>query len=134
MRRVLLLLLACALATGVAFIAAIVVLPTGGVTLHEVAASTLGIFLLLALWPAVLLRSVDRGPMVRIIIALIALVIAALAGASLALGTVSRELAGLPLVPLGVMLVAVADGIRVTRGVRTSPLQEGAEPMSPAQP
>ena len=122
-RRFLTLLLALTLATGVGFVAAIVANPTGGVLLHEIAASLLLTLLLLAIWPATVLRSVDSRPVIHVLVALTALVIAAITGASLAAGALAGDLAGVPLLPLAVMLAAVADGLRVTRNLRAGPVQ-----------
>jgi len=126
MRRVLLFLLALTLVAGLGFIAAIVLDLGNGIYLHEIAGLILVVLLVLALWAAYRLRATDRRPMLRVAIALIALVAAGATGASLAVGAASGALAGLPLLPLVVMLVAAADGIRVTRNLRiaTSPTQE----------
>lgn len=110
----LLLLLAATFATGVGFIVAIVGNLESGVTLHEIAASVLLVLLLLAFGVAWRLRAIDPRPMHRVSIALIALVIAAGIGATLAVGSVPGAWTGLPLVPLSAMLLCVGDGIRVS--------------------
>ena len=133
-RRFLTLLLALTLATGVGFVVAIVANPTGGVLLHEIAASLLLTLLLLAIWPASVLRSVDSRPVVRVLVALTALVVAAIAGASLAAGALAGGLAGIPLVPLAVMLATVADGLRVTQRLRTGPVRVQANSDSQTPP
>ncbi|MGA7862163.1 MAG: hypothetical protein WCB19_09975, partial [Thermoplasmata archaeon] len=74
MRRVLLFLLALILATGIGFIAAIVGDLGNGVYLHEIAGLILAVLIVLALWAAYRLRAIDRRPLLRVAIALIALV------------------------------------------------------------
>jgi hypothetical protein len=118
MRRVLLALLGVTLAAGLGFILFILANIGTGVELHEVAGSVLLVLLAVALWPAIQLRRVGRAPMIRVVVAIGSLVAAGLIGASLAEGAASNVLAGLPLVPLVVMLSAVADAIRVTRKLR----------------
>jgi hypothetical protein len=112
-RRVLVLLLATTFATGTGFLIVIAGNFGSGVGIHEDAALALLILLLLALWMAYRLRSIDPRPAGRIALALGALLVAAGIGAGLAIGKVPPALSGLPLVPLGVMLASVADGIRV---------------------
>jgi hypothetical protein len=118
MRRILLVSLALVLATGVVFIVAIVADLGSGFSLHEVAGSILLVLLLLALWAANRLRLLDRRPLVRVAVALVALIVAGVTGASLAIGVVPTAAAGLPLIPLGAMLVSAADGLRITYSIR----------------
>ena len=117
MRTALLALFALSLATGAGFIIAIVANLGSGIILHEVGGAVLLILLLLALWPATRLAPVDRRPRHRVEIALAGLIAAVVTGASLASGALSSVVAGLPLIPLGVMLVSIADGLRLTRAV-----------------
>jgi peptidoglycan/LPS O-acetylase OafA/YrhL len=114
MRRPLLLLLSATLATGAGFLILIAGNFGNGVGLHEDAALILLILLVLGLWLAYRLRSIDPRPVRRVALALGALIAAAGMGAGLAVGALSRDLAGLPIVPLVVMLAFVADGIRVS--------------------
>ncbi|MGC2289085.1 MAG: hypothetical protein WA688_04435 [Thermoplasmata archaeon] len=114
MRRTLLVLLSVTFAISIGFIITIVGNLGNGIDLHEVAGTVLLILLTLALWASYRLRAIDERPMFRVVIAIAALVLAGVTGASLAIGTVSGALAGLPLVPLLVMLGAVADGIRIS--------------------
>jgi uncharacterized membrane protein YfcA len=115
MQRLLLFFLALTFLVGIGFIAVILANLAGGVALHEAAALVLVVLLLLSLGASHRLRAINKRPESRVVIALTALVVAAVTGASLATGTVSLALARLPLLPLVAMLVAVADGIRVTR-------------------
>jgi peptidoglycan/LPS O-acetylase OafA/YrhL len=113
-RQTLEILLAVTLAAGLAFIVIIEGSLGSGVEVHEIAGIVLLFFLVLALWAASRLRSIDRRPMTRVVIGLIALVAAGVTGAGLALGAIPSALAGLPLLPLIVTLVVVADGLRIT--------------------
>jgi 4-amino-4-deoxy-L-arabinose transferase-like glycosyltransferase len=115
--RVLLLALVLTFGTAIAFIVAIVGELEDGVAVHEIAGTLLLAFLLVGLAIAVRIRSVDRRPLVRVAIAIGALVAAGITGAGLATGTIPMGLAGLPLVPLVVLLAVVGDGIRVTVGL-----------------
>jgi hypothetical protein len=128
MRRILLVLLTSTFVTGVGFIVAIVGNLGSGVTLHEVAASILLVLLVVAFVVAWRLRATSRGPLYRVAISLIALVVAAAVGASLATSALSGDWAGFPLVPLAVMLGSVGDGIRLTLVLPTArrPLGPGS--------
>lgn len=121
MRRLLVSLLSITVAAGLAFIVAIIGNVGRGVAVHEVAATVLLVLLLLALFVAWRLRATGRGPLLRIVIALGALVVAAGIGAGLAATALSREWSGLPLVPLAAMLVSLGDGIRLTIAAPTEP-------------
>jgi hypothetical protein len=114
MRRILLALFALTFVVGLGFIGAILENLGNGVALHEVAGLVLLVLLVLTLWSAVRLRPINPRPVPRVVVALVALVVAAATGGSLATGVLAGAWAGLPLIPLVVMLVAVADGIRVT--------------------
>ncbi len=133
LRRVLLLLLALTLSVGVGFIVVIVTNLKEGVGLHEVAGSVLLLLLLPALWTAHRLRPSNPRPILRVAVALAALVAAAVAGAALATGGLPGMADGIPLVPLGVMLLSTADGIRVTLAVapRASSIPPPHEPRRP---
>ena len=95
--RVLLLALVLTFGTAIAFIVAIVGELEDGVAVHEIAGTLLLAFLLVGLAIAVRIRSVDRRPLVRVAIAIGALVAAGITGAGLATGTIPMGLAGLPL-------------------------------------
>lgn len=129
-RRLLIVLLGMTFAVGVGFIAAIVSNATTGVGWHEVAGLTLLALLVGALWAALRLRFVGNGPLVRVTVALVSLILAGATGATLASGILAARFAGLPLIPLAVVLVAVGDGIRVTLAVRPSLASNQAEDRS----
>jgi uncharacterized membrane protein YfcA len=114
MRQLLLSLLGVTLATGVGFIVVILANYGSGIGLHEVAGTVLLILLAGSFWVAYRGRSDDSRPMIRVIVALVAVVVAGILGASLAAGAIPRSLGGLPLVPLAVVLAATADGLRIT--------------------
>jgi len=113
-RRWLSVLFGGALVTALGFMAAILAGVGPGFVLHEVA----GLLLLVWVVPAVVVslrvRSRNSRPLPRAAIAFLALVVAGALGASLATTTLPPDLAGAPLVPLIVLIVAVGDGLRVT--------------------
>jgi hypothetical protein len=113
-RRALLALLIFTFGGALAFIVLIVGNFEDAIALHEIAGLVLLILLLGALWAAVKLRRVDTRPMVRVGMALVFLVVAGALGAILATGSASALPSGLPLVPLALLLLSVADGIRIT--------------------
>jgi hypothetical protein len=113
MRRMLLLVLGLALTVGIIFVGVILALASPVVLLHELAALILLLLLGVGLVAAYRLRTLDRRPLTRVAVALAALVSAAIIGAELATSSVTGILASLPLVPLAVMLLSIADGIRV---------------------
>ncbi|MGA7847114.1 MAG: hypothetical protein WCB18_08525 [Thermoplasmata archaeon] len=123
MRRLLMVLLVLAFVTGAGFIVAILRNDGSGVELHEVGGLVLLVLLLLSLAAALRLRSFGRRLRLRVVVALAALIAAGATGASLAGGVLTGALAGLPLLPLIVMLAAIADGIRVTWEVPATPMQ-----------
>jgi hypothetical protein len=113
----LLILLAVAFVVGAGFIVVILGNFGGGIALHELAASLLLALLLLALWAAYPLRRIDGRPSILIVASLTGLIVAAAIGSLLSSSAGSGVPTGLPLVPLGVMLAAMAEGIRVTYGL-----------------
>jgi peptidoglycan/LPS O-acetylase OafA/YrhL len=128
MRRLLLLLLTLSFVTAVGFIVAIVGNPGSGVTLHEVAAAILLVLLVGAFGVAWRLRTTSRGSLYRVTISLIALLVAAAIGSSLATTALIGVWPGLPLLPLAVMLGSVGDGIRLTAGLPTTRPANDPEP------
>ncbi|MCI4324474.1 MAG: hypothetical protein L3K00_01085 [Thermoplasmata archaeon] len=129
MRLPLLVLLSVTLAAAVAFLAAILGLSGTGLDVHELAGTVLLVLLLPATLLAVSLRRSNPRPLPRVLAALGALVAAGVLGALLASGRLSGSAAGAPLLPLLLVLVAVADGVRVTwSGPR--PSREGVEAAS----
>ncbi len=110
-RLLVLLVLTDVAATG--FILAILLGLGDGDLLHEVAGLVLLVLLVLAIWSSLRLRPADPRLVRRSVTAAIALVLAGVLGASLALGSLGGDLAGLPLVPLAAVLVATSDGIRL---------------------
>jgi hypothetical protein len=121
MRLGLLLLLAASLVVALGFLAGILGGVGSGVALHEIAGAVLLLLLAPALAVALALRPIDRRPLLRVAVALVALVLAGATGAALATGSIPGEVSGLPIVPLAVVLVGTMDGIRVTRAVRIPP-------------
>jgi hypothetical protein len=117
-RCFLMLLLAVTVVTALGFILVIVANVGSGVGVHEIAGLLLLILLGMALWAAYRVRPLDARPIVRVGVALGGLVSAGILGASLAAGSLSEDLAGLPLLPLAVVVIAAGDGLRITRGLR----------------
>lgn len=114
LRRALLVLLGLTLAVAVGFITVIVSGFEGGVEVHELAGLILLVLLGLGVWAASRLRPADGRPLWRVSVALAAVMTAAVLGGALGTGLLPLALAGLPLVPLVVVVAAAADGIRVT--------------------
>jgi hypothetical protein len=127
-------LLVLTLGSGFGFIVVIVANLGTGIGLHELAESLLLGLLVSSLALSYRIRSVDEAPMIRVAIALVALVVAGVLGGALAAGQFSGANAGLPLVPLVVMLGAVADGIRVTLNVQPRSDAGGRDPGRLAKP
>jgi hypothetical protein len=123
-RRVLLLALALTLLTALAFIVVIAGGLENGVGTHELAGLALLILLLVALAFAIRVRTVDSRPLVRVCLAIVALVVAGVLGASLASGSLPSGASGVPLVPLLVLVGSAADGFRISWGLRTEPPRE----------
>jgi hypothetical protein len=85
------------------------------VEVHEIAGAVLLGLLVAAMVWARRFRTTEPRLMRRLEVALFALIVAAAIGGSLAAGALTGLFAGLPLVPLVVLLIALADGIRVLR-------------------
>jgi hypothetical protein len=113
-RRWLLVLFGGALLTALGFVGAILARIGPGVVLHEAAGGILLLWIGPAVLVAVRFRVDDPRPLPRATVALVALVVAGGLGASLATTALPPDLAGAPLVPLVVLIVAVADGVRVS--------------------
>jgi hypothetical protein len=112
-------LLVTLLAAGV-FLAVVLAGVAPGVGTHEWAGLVLLGLLLADLTWAYPLRSLDRRPVWRVALALAALVVAGSLGATLATGALPLAWAGLPLVPLAVLLFTTADAARITHSIRRS--------------
>lgn len=112
-RKALAVAFACTLGTSVVFIVAILVGAETGVELHETAAAVLCILLTVSLVLSLRLRSADSRPVLRVVVAFVALGVAAVLGGSLALGWLPSRFSGLPLAPLLVLIGATADGLRL---------------------
>jgi hypothetical protein len=107
------------LAAGV-FLAVVLTGVAPGVGTHEWAGLVLLVLLLADLAWASSLRSLDRRPVWRVALALAALVVAGSLGATLATGALPLARAGLPLVPLVVLLFSTADAARIADSIRRS--------------
>jgi hypothetical protein len=109
---VLLALLVAALAVATGFALAVLAGAPGGDLLHEVAGSLL-LGLLLPAWGlAHARRHGDPALWLRVSAALVALLAMGATGALLAVGWIPIGWAGLPLVPLGLLVIATADALR----------------------
>jgi hypothetical protein len=101
-------------ATAVGFVAVILAGLSTGFDLHELAGTVLLVELVIALWLAFRLRDLDHRPFRRAGAALAGVIAAGVGGALLATGFLPASYAGLPLVPLAVVIVGAGDGVRVT--------------------
>lgn len=109
------------LGTGTAFILAIVLGLGEGYSLHEVAATALLVLLLMAAWASRGSGGWASGLRLRVLLALTCLVLASAFGGVLAIGLLPSTWSGIPLVPLGGVLVASADGCRLAVRQRSVP-------------
>jgi peptidoglycan/LPS O-acetylase OafA/YrhL len=126
------LLLGLTVALAVGFILAILGNLGTGIGLHEIAGALLLLLLLPAAVVSYRLRALDRRPFPRVLVALVALVMAASAGALLASGGLPASWGGAPLLPLALVVGAAADGVRVTPSSRTArPSDDGPTPRAP---
>jgi hypothetical protein len=127
-RLTLLVLLGAAVGAAVAFVAAILTGVGSGVVVHEIAGVVLLVLVLGCLDAAYRIRRADHRPLGRVVVALLALLLAGATGAGLALGAVGQALAGLPLLPIAILLFALADAIRFTLAIspdgRVAPLTD----------
>ncbi|HTT25834.1 MAG TPA: hypothetical protein VMH90_02575 [Thermoplasmata archaeon] len=105
-----------------------------GVVVHELAGTVLLLLLVGGLDLAFRLRRADARPLVRVVIALLALVFAGATGAGLALGALGRVLDGLPLLPLAVLLLALLDAIRIARRIGPALPPGAGGPVPPVDP
>jgi peptidoglycan/LPS O-acetylase OafA/YrhL len=112
-------------ATGIGFVAIILSSIASGIEVHELAGAILLAELLAALVLALALGRSGRDPQLRAAIGLLSVVLAAILGASLAAGSLPQNDAGLPLLPLAVLILVAVDGVRVT-----SPSRPTAAPTS----
>ena len=107
-----------ALGTLVAFVAAILLLPSAGVIVHELAAGLLLVLLAVALFAAAVLRLEQPAAVPRLGGALALLVGVAATGALLAAGAIPSSWEELPLVGLAALAMLLVDSLRVTRALR----------------
>ncbi|MCI4366234.1 MAG: hypothetical protein L3K08_00615 [Thermoplasmata archaeon] len=114
-RRNLLVLLAVTWGTTLAFVIAILADFGPGILLHEIAGIVLLVLVLACLDAAYRLRRADLRPLIRVAVAVLLLIWAGSTGAGLALGAIGPALTGLPLLPIFLLLVVLADAARVTR-------------------
>jgi hypothetical protein len=91
-----------------------------GVVVHEVAGLALLLLLVGGIALSARLRILDSRPVLRLGIALGALVAAGSLGAALATGALPMADAGLPIAPLAVLLASVGDAARITARVYVS--------------